>query len=219
MITVQDAIYRLSEQTQTRKIENNQASRQRRNQAVDLYGIEFNSQGDTNTPANFYISLSTDMTYIERYEFKINILPFKMPVAGGGSVTPSTVTVNGTRLTNTATTITPNPHTHTTQAHSHSLLAGITNYPSEFSDLRVYIEGIDLSAELATQYDGNWITGEGVWPKPGLETYDVLYAVGLLPKWKQEPILKSGYKNVQIRANGVYNVTLIVYEKLSHTNR
>lgn len=47
--------------------------RQRRNQIVDLPGVEFSRVGDPDTTSTFFVELSTDMIYIERFEFKVVI--------------------------------------------------------------------------------------------------------------------------------------------------
>lgn len=47
--------------------------RQRRNQVVDLPGVEFSRIGDPDTSSTFFVEISTDMIYIERFEFKVRI--------------------------------------------------------------------------------------------------------------------------------------------------
>lgn len=46
---------------------------QRRNQTVDMYGYELTGHGTANTPASLGISISQDLIYYSRFEFKIII--------------------------------------------------------------------------------------------------------------------------------------------------
>lgn len=57
---------------------------QRRNQVVDLDGVEYMRQGGPGLPATFYIAISPDMVYMERFEFKLIISAF----IGTGGLTP-----------------------------------------------------------------------------------------------------------------------------------
>lgn len=186
---------------------------------VDNYGMEFTRQGDATHPAVFYISISPDLIYYERFEFKLIIQPFVMPVAGNGATGSTTVQVNGTSLTNNQTTISPNPHTHTTQEHNHSLDAGVTLFTSTISNFEVWIEGIDITPYLKAQYSGSWIDGEGIFPDNGRTNYDLLKVAGFLPPWQQGTILTPGYKKIELKGNGVFNATLVNYLKYSHVNR
>lgn len=234
---VNTAVTRLAERVKDMRDNIRQDQLQRRNQVVDLYGIEYTSQGDTQTPASFYVSVTPDLVYYERFEFKIIIKSFAMPVGGGGATGYSNVNIDGTSLAagsqsltingtqNTVTpnphthAITPNPHTHTNDPHNHSLDAGITLFTSSINSFSVWIEGIDMTEHFKAQYGGEWVTGNGVYPTNGLETYDILEAVGHLPEWQRGIILKPGYKLVEFRAEGAYNATLVSYLKLSHVNR
>ncbi len=50
---------------------------QRRNAVVDQYGYEFHRQGDKDNPAEIGISISPDLIYFERFEWKLILSPFK----------------------------------------------------------------------------------------------------------------------------------------------
>lgn len=217
-MSLDSAIQRLAERTTDRTRNDRQDQLQRRNQVVDLYGIEYTRQGDTNTPATFYISVSPDLVYYERFEFKIIVQPFAMPIGGNGATGSTTVQINNTSLTTNGSTITPNPHNHTSNPHNHSLDAGVTLFTSSFSNFQVFIEDINITTYLQMQFP-NWINGEGVYPTTGTENYDLLKAIGLMPSWQQGILLAPGYKKVEFRANGVYNATLVNYLKYSHVNR
>lgn len=138
IMTLDKAINRIADRTKYLADDNHHSKFQRRNQVVDMYGVPFESQGDAQTPATTYVSISQDLIYYERFEFKIVIRPFAMPVGGTGAtgyttvqvnestveVNPSTIQINATSLTVTENegvyTITPNPHTHTSPPHNHT---------------------------------------------------------------------------------------------------
>lgn len=206
---------------------------QRRNQVVDIYGEEFTRQGDSQTPARFYVSISPDMVYLERFEFKLIVQPFSMSVGNNGATANTSLTastsVGNTSLSGsvsgTTATITPNPHSHTATTaitpnpHNHALTAGITLTQSTVSNFRVSMGGIDLTPYLQLQYPG-WITGEGIFPNgQTTDNYDLLTVAGLVPAWQRGIITSPGYKDITISANGVYSVSLALYLKYSHVNR
>ncbi|WP_245186805.1 hypothetical protein [Enterococcus larvae] len=218
-MTYDSALNRLAERVADRTEENRQSQLQRRNQVVDIYGMEFTRQGDTNHPAAFYISVSPDIIYYERFEFKIIVQSFAMPIAGNGMTKSADVIVNDTSLGINGTVVTPNPHEHTTVPHSHSLEAGISLVTSEVSDFEIWIEDIDITPYLKLQYPGTWIDGEGVFPSADFSNYDLLKAVGYMPAWQKGVILAPGYKKVELKGTGIFNATLVNYLKYSHVNR
>ena len=220
-MTYDRALNQLAERVGDRTTESRQNQFQRRNQVVDIYGMEFTRQGDTNHPASFYISVSPDLIYYERFEFKIIIQPFVMPIGGSGATGSTSVQLNDTSLSvnQAQNAISPNPHSHTTVPHNHSLDAGVSLFSSSVSDFQIWIEGINLTPYFQAQYEGSWIDGEGVFPSAGLSNYDLLQVVGYLPAWQRGLILTPGYKKVELKGQGVFNATLVNYLKYSHVNR
>lgn len=238
MISYENAIVKLAKNVSDLKKKNHYDSFQRRNQVVDIYGMEFTRQGDTNNHATFYISISQDLIYYERFEFKIIIQPFVIPIAANG-VNPATlavrvpeVTSNETKLSanrnNDDILISPETHSHTIpmrnaevtpNPHSHTISAGITTASSTIEDFKVCIEGIDITSYLKAQYNGEWIHGEGIYPRADLSNYDILEAVGYMKECKRNKILKAGYKKIELKGTGVFNATLVNYLKYSHVNR
>lgn len=215
---MEKAVSQIAERTSDRTRNERQNQLQRRNQVVDVYGMEFSRQGDTKHPATFYISVSPDLVYYERFEFKIIIQPFAMPV-GDGMTGETTVGINRTSLSmGINNDINPNPHDHTTQKHNHPLNSGITLFSSTISDFQVFIEEIDMTPYLKAQGKG-WPDREGVFPKEQTANYDVLEAADSMPDWQQGVILQPGYKKVELKANGIFNATLVSYLKYSHVNR
>lgn len=252
-LSIESAINRISERVTDERKNTRHDQVQRRNQVVDLYGVEYSAMGDTQTPARFYISITPDMIYLERFEFKLIVNPFAMPVGNSGATSNAVVQVNSTQLTNNSITlnnsatsltidgeantvqpnphnhnitpqththeISPNPHNHTTQEHNHALSPGISLFQSNITDFQVWIEGINITSYLQAQYPGVWVDGNGVYPSSGLDNYDIIELVGLLPDWQKGIILQPGFKTIECRANGVFSVSLLNYLKLSHCNR
>ena len=218
-MSIDGALGVLAERTADIAKDGRQAGRQRRNQVVDIFGMEFTRQGDTNNPAVFYVSVSPDLIYYERFEFKLIISSFAMPLAGSGSTDQATVAINAQNLTTTGTSISPNPHGHTTQPHRHSVVPGVSISQSHVSNAEIWIEGVNVTQYLKDQHGGAWINGEGIFPGGGFINYDILGIIGKMPKWQQGLVLKPGYKPVEIRADGIFNVTLVNYLKYSHVNR
>jgi len=218
-MSVETAINKLAERTTDQHYSSSQAKLQRRDQVVDVYGLEFTRQGDTNNPATFYISTSKDLRYFQRFEFKIIVQAFVMPVGEGGML-PVKLEVDETDWTINGASVSPNPHSHkiTPETHTHALAAGISVSDSVFSDFEIWIEGIDITPYLKAQYDGDWITGDGVYPKGAddMDNYDILKIIGFMPSWQQGVILRPGYKKMEIKANGIFNVTIVQYVKYSH---
>lgn len=192
---------------------------QRRDVPVDLYGIEFYRQGDANYPATFYISISPDMIYMERFEFKLIIQPFMAStgVVGETSLSPGPyATVNEPRLILSNQAVTPNPHTHT-------LTPGMSSIPVTASDFRISVEGIDVTAYLMAQYD-SWINGEGVYPSLDVaKNYDLLQVASDLVAEGREAdagkLTEAGYKKIQISSGSPFSSVLVLYSKYSHMNR
>lgn len=248
---IEELLLSLSEQTSINKRKIRQGELQRRNQVVDLYGVEYTRQGDSSTPATFFVSVSPDLVYYERFEFKLVISSFAMPIGGGGATGTGQAQIQGTVLnansnstssgsvnlpagtggsvdpgtypltvnTNTNTSITPNPHDHTDSGHRHPLDAGVTLVPSTVQNVRVVIDGIDITQYLIDQYGGQWINGEGIYPNATTDNYDILTVAGKVPDWQKGVLLSPGVKTVQIFADGAFNVSLINYLKYSHVNR
>ena len=196
-------------------------NRQRRYSVVDLYGIEFTRMGDSTAPAKFYISVSPDMVYYHRFEFKLIISPFTSTVSGGTQAVQ--VVVDEQDLQTNGSSITPNPHSHTTQAHTHNIISGIAPTPVTATTFGVKVDGIDITPYLAAQYN-DWISGEGVWPYLDVEkNYDMLQVINDLRAEGRiadaDKLARAKYKPVEVTADGPFQVTLVLYLKYSHLNR
>lgn len=201
-MTIDQAINILAERTLQNTIDINQKNLQRRHQVVDLYGVEYSRLGDANNPAIVYISISPDMEYIERFQFKLIITPFRSSVgsmsgSGQASIGDTSLTINhdiiGTLIQDDEynlvvqdPSITPNPHSHSINGLTITTTPGvtITNIPSSAQfHVKVFdpvndpsaANAVDISQMLASQYNNQWISGVGVYPSLQIDhDYDIL---------------------------------------------
>lgn len=214
---------------------------QRRNGMEDLYGIMFSASGDAKSPASFYISLSPDYGYLERFAFKFVIKPYASTVAGAGTVeidigetTLSGGEENAKVIEGTSTLdaegsgITPNPHTHTLSGSLSGVDYGIKKISTDSESWEVWIDGVDVTDYLIEQHDGYWIDGEGVYPTNDLDDeqgdfYDILDVASLMTAdgkdTDRERLLRRGFKPVEIRSDKPFAVDAYLYVKYSHVNR
>lgn len=193
---------------------------QRRNLVTDMYGVEYTRQGTADHPATFYLSITPDLVYLERFQFKLIIAPFQSTV---GSVSVGTLTVDDTSLVVANNAITPNPHSHTVQGNL-NVTAGVTMTDPSATDWKVSIEGIDITPYLMAQYNNAWIGGTGAYPDSVINhDYDILeVASDLIGEGREsdaDTLISPGYKKVEISASTSFAVTLVLYLKLSHVNR
>lgn len=233
MITIDKAIERIAERTVENTEDIRRLNLQRRNPPVDIYGMEFTRQGGPGAPATFYISISPDMVYMERFEFKLIIQPFL--TTSGTSTGQSEISIKETsiipsdyaRVEGDTLYIDHNtvidPHTHEVENHSHKQTPGAGLTPVTASDFLISVEGIDVTPYLMAQY-GTWINGEGVYPSIDLnKDYDLLeVASDFMAEGRKEDahtITKAGYKQIQITSESLFSVTLVLYCKYAHCNR
>ena len=242
LITYEQYMNRLSERVidNTRQLKRD--VHQRRNGMEDLYGVCFTTNGDANHPATFYVSLSPDYVYLERFAFKFVIKPYTSSVAGasggGISISPTELTVGGsggesiapgtsTLVDGSTGGVSPNPHTHSVSGSSSGLDYGVTTIDTVSTDWHVLIDGIDITAYLIAQHNGEWINGEGVYPNNQLahieDFYDILEVCDVLTDEgrvdQREQILASTFKKVQIASDAPFGCDIYLYLKYGHCNR
>lgn len=236
--TYEDAINVLAERTYENRQQLKRMKEQRRVTFVDLYGVPFTAQGDGTTNATFYISISPDLIYYERFAFKLAIEPFQSSVTGasggemsigstslsGGGETSSIITGTST-LESTGGGVTPNPHTHSASGELGGLTYGVKKQATTSENWTITIGGLDITDYLIEQQDGDWIDGQGVFPtNRGLDIedmYDILDVACMLEAEHQstDPLLKPEFKRVEIGSDAPFRATMYLYLKYSHTNR
>lgn len=224
--TYGDAINALAERTHDNTQAIKRMKTQRRVSFVDLYGIPFSVQGDANHPATFYISVSPDLVYYERFAFKIAIESFVSTVTG---VSGGSIEIDETSLTlnQQGTAIVPNPHKHTVTGSTGGVSYGIKKQSTSSSNWRVRIHGVDITPYLMEQQEGEWITGEGIFPTNRLDgdedMYDVLDVACMLEAegntTARDKLLMPEFKKMEILSDAPFKATVYLYLKLSNMNR
>lgn len=216
------AIERTAEKTYQNSKAIKQGKRQRRDEFVDLYGIEFSRNGSQNSPAIFHVSVSGDAAYMERFQFKIVIESFQSTAGAetsAVSLAQNPDYVSGSNLTLTDT-ITPNPH-------KHDIVAGMSTIPVTTSNFTIECEGIDVTPYLLAQCNENgwnWFNGEGVYPSTDLEqSFDMMEVASDLRLEgradEADLILRQGWKPIILRADEPFYATMVLYLKYQHMNR
>lgn len=243
-----DAFSILTNRTNDIQHRQTQQNRQRRNLVTDDFDKEYDIVGDQGVNGSIWLAISPDLIYIERWEFKVIVEPFTVPLASGDSaMSPVTLTippvdleVSETALSaetevdfeneSASTTITPDPHTHTItpnplnleinpRTHTHHMNAGVTLNPSQFTDLHILLDGHDFTAQFKAQFP-DWISGEGMFPDTTVSNrYDILKALDSLPKSEVSQYLQQGYHRLEFQADGIYSIKIREFKKYSFINR
>ena len=203
-----------------------QNDRQRRDEFVDLYGIEFarnsSSASGGSNEAKFRVSISGDAAYMERFQFKVDIEGFQSTAGaetGTTSVKEVADTVSGDTLY-LKDTLTPDPH-------KHSIIAGTATIPVTTTNWRVVCEGVDITANLMAQCVAGgwtWFNGEGVFPSTDLEqSFDMLEVASDFEaagdSATASKLLRQGWKPISIIADQPFYATMVLYLKYQHMNR
>lgn len=235
--TYEDAINRLAERTNENRQELRKSKFQRRTEFTDLYGVPFTAQGDADNPATFYISISPDLIYFLRFQFKLSIEPMVSTVSGSSVSIDS---VGSTSLSDSADIdieekstigitddgISPNPHSHSASG-SGSIGYGIHFIHTTSDDFTIKIHGVDITNYLIEQQDGDWIDGEGIYPTNRnddetdfydlLDVATVMYAEG--NESDAEKLLKAEFKKVEITSDAPFQATMYLYMKYTIMGR
>lgn len=225
-MTYDEYMRRLSERVIDNTKELKRGKHQRRNGMEDLYGICFSGNGDAQNPFKFYVSISPDMVYLERFAFKFVIKPFTTTVKG--ATESQTVVVDNTSLSVNNGSISPNPHGHTTQPHTHNVINGMAFTHTTSTEWAVKIAGYDISDYLKVQHE-NWLgdNGEGVYPTDELSSihdfYDILEVCDMLTDEGEtemrDDILSPAFKPVEICSDAPFGCDAYLYMKYSSLNR
>lgn len=243
LVTLDQYLNALAEKTVDNSRQLKRGVHQRRNGMEDLYGICFSANGDANNPAKFYISISPDMVYLERFAFKFVIKPYTSSVAGvsGGSLQIGETSLSGGSggeqiATGTSTLedlasggITPNPHTHTASGSIDGVSYGVHKIDTTSKNWEVHIDGIDISDYLKAQHDGDWLgdKGQGVYPTSRLRSihdfYDILEVADMMTDEgrteERDKILSPEFKPIEIFSDAPFGADAYLYLKYSNLNR
>ena len=246
-MTIEQYMNMLSERVIDNSRQLRREKHQRRNGMEDLYGVCFSANGDKSHPAEFYISLSPDYVYLQRFAFKFVIKPYVSSVSG---VSGSDLTIGSTSLaldidssheviSGTSTldddisgSVTPNPHTHSASGGIDSIEYGVTEITTSSSDWKIEISGIDITPYLLEQQDMDddepLFSGEGIYPSKSLAEdvdnfYDILDVASTLYAEGNDDdayeLIKPEFKKVQIYSDAPFGVDAYMYLKYSSVNR
>lgn len=221
--TYADAINRIAERTVDNQRQLKKDTTQRRDSFVDLYGVEYLRQGDASHPATFYINISPDFQYFERFALKLQIMPFASTVKGidlPAETEEESLSISGS-------TITPNPHKHALLAGTATADYGLQFITTTSTNWRIKIHGVDCTPYFMAQQDGAWIEGEGIYPTNRNEDitdyYDVLAAACDMRAEGNtsdaNKLLVPEMKKVEIVSDAPFQVATMVYVKASIVNR
>ena len=75
-MTYDEVINRIAEVTRDNKEDLRKSRLQRRTEFTDLYGVPFYAESDSDHQARFYISVSPDLVYFMRFQFKLYVQDF-----------------------------------------------------------------------------------------------------------------------------------------------
>lgn len=248
LITLDQYLNSIAEKTLDNSRQLKRDIHQRRNGMEDLYGVCFSANGDASHPARFYVSISPDMVYLQRFAFKFVIKPYRSTVSGLSGVgsleigeTSLTVNVDeasdvisGTStLADTASgSITPNPHNHTASGGVSGLSYGVKEIATTSEDWVVKVSGVNITPYLKEQQNLDpsdpLFSGEGIYPSreltEGVENfYDILDVASVMYAEGEDEnakeLIKSEFKTVEIYSNQPFGVDAYVYLKYPHLNR
>lgn len=230
--TVVTALAKVANHSANTREKLNQTIKQRRNAVYNVYGLERNTIGADGHPATFFVPITPDVDKIIRWEIKLRIDAFTIPIAGDGivvmpatvNVIPASLNVSSTTVNDTPSNhkhnITPNPHDHDVEPHQHNtqVIAGIQMVQPDYTKIEIFIDNIDFTDLLAKQFP--LPKGAGIFPDDTLSNrYDIVEACELLEEDQRNKILTAGFHRVELRANGVYSATMTEFMAYSLINR
>ena len=185
-----------------------------------------------NTPAKFYVSISSDMVYLERFQFKLIIDKLR-------STAPDVTANEELRIEND-----PGqnpPYKIVPNIHDHGVSKGLSEMPNTATAFTVRMRNrdekpgespkpwIDITPYLMAQCDGTntvWPDGDGIFPSAKIDRdFDILQVASdmrteIPPRIADaKEVEKAAYKEFEVNGNGPFNVTLVEYTKYSHLNR
>ena len=174
------------------------SNEQRRNGMEDLYGVMFSADSGSNNNASFYVSLSPDYIYLQRFAFKLVIS------RKDGDVPPSVdeedweFFVDGVNITD-----------YLIEQHDGYWIDGAGIYPTSDLDEAVedddepnFYDILDVASLMQTEIDEESDPDE----KEQMQK-------------RQTKVLRRGFKKVEIRSEAPFHVDAYLYTKYSYINR
>lgn len=196
--TLQSAIDILAERTHDNKRNIAEKDRQRRNQIVDLYGVDYSRNSNKDNEAILYISISPDLVYYERFQFKLYI-------EEGTTATDFQIFVKSRYYRN------PDTDAYETK------LIDVTPY------LQAQFDGEWIEGGRENAYPNNRIVEPADTDTAPASAYDLLEVASMMYAEGREDlaeaILIPEHKEIVIKADAEFFAALVLYLKYSHLNR
>lgn len=227
----------VAERTKKNTTSTTQPNKQRRNLVTDDFDKEYETMGNKDQSGKIYLSISPDIEYMVRWEFKLIVEPFYMPVASSElAMQPVTlkipehpIEVDNASLSVSNNTINPNPHKHTAtdkaakiepETHTHVLNEGVTLIPTKFEEVRIFLDGVDLTSQFKAQFP-TWISPEnGMYPDLTVgNRFDILKALNTLDTKKRTSILRPGYHVLEFKVDDLFSFKIREFKRYSGINR
>ena len=195
-MTYEKALGIVAERTYDNRMDIRQKNVQRRNSFVDLYGIPHYAKSDEDNKATFYVSISQDYIYLNRFQFRLSMLKVK-----GGNFR---VYIEDEEITD-----------YLKEQQGGDWIEDEGLYPLDLTDEDPSTVDDDLNDDEYSYYDildiaqviqaeANTKTDED--EKTALEK-------------KRRSLLKAGFKKIEITSDASFEVTMYLYLKLSNMNR
>lgn len=195
-MTYEKALGIVAERTYDNRMDIRQKNVQRRNSFVDLYGIPHYAKSDEDNKATFYVSISQDYIYLNRFQFRLSMLKVK-----GGNFR---VFIENEEITD-----------YLKEQQGGDWIEDEGLYPLDLTDEDPSTVDDDLNDDEYSYYDildiaqviqaeANTKTDED--EKTALEK-------------KRRSLLKAGFKKIEITSDASFEVTMYLYLKLSNMNR
>lgn len=192
-MTYEKALGIVAERTYDNRKDIRQKNVQRRNSFVDLYGIPHYAKSDEDNKATFYVSISQDYIYLNRFQFRLSMLKVK-----GGDFK---VYIDGMEITD-----------YLKEQQGGDWIEDEGLYPLDLTDddpstvdnddEYSYYDILDVAQVIQAEADTKTDEDE----KEELEK-------------KRRNLLRAGFKKIEITSSGSFEVTMYLYLKLSNMNR
>ena len=197
-MTYERALGIVAERTHDNRKDIRQKNLQRRNPVTDLYGIPHYAEGSANDPALFYISVSKDFTYYNRFQFRLAV---KCADSVGNFKISMSDTSNLWSIDLTD---------YLQEQHGGDWIEGTGLYPQDFQDdptdedetVDDYYDILDVAQVIQAEMESTSDEDE----KKALDV-------------KRRRLLMPGFKEIKIEADGNFTVTLYLYLKYASVNR
>lgn len=198
-MTLRKQLNILAERTYDNKRDISEKNKQRRNQVVDMYGMDISRESNSSNPyglkgdtATLYVSVSPDLVYYERFQFKLYI--------NSNSAENFQIFVR-------------TKYTHDGEYKMGNI--DITPY------LKAQEDGEWIEGGRETAYPNNVL--EDADPTAPANAYDMLEVADMMyaegNEEQAEAILRPEFKKFLVRADGEFFCAMILYLKYSHLNR